>query len=159
MSADAIGWIALLVMIAPGVIMGLKEALAAGLRRPRSLSWGRGRWRLVAWYHVRLSSGTQYLLAVGLVLALVVGGPHALDVLRRHLEFWHLVVLWAAMCGLGIFIALRGMRQAWRSGERHRWPERWSERPQDEITGLAPRRPDAPPVPSRPGATRGGRPR
>jgi hypothetical protein len=139
------------------------EAFEQWLHRPRLVSVGRGRWRLVAWGQVRLSPGTRGLLAVGLAIALVAGGWYGLEVASRHPDLVLIVVLivipiiWAVACGLGIVAALCGMRRAWRSGERHRWPERWSERPHDEVTGLVPRPPDAPPVPSRPGATRGGR--
>jgi hypothetical protein len=157
MSGDAIGWIALLLMIAPGVIMGLQAALAALLRRPRSLSWGRGRWRLVAWYQVRLSPGTATGVAAVVGVALVAGsglGLRAwLEAARRD-PHWAAITV-AILVGLcilivvgGIVISVVGMVHAWRSGERHRWPERWSERPPDDVIesvpGLVPRGPGVP---------------
>jgi hypothetical protein len=125
-------------IIVIALILRLEEGLS-DLRRPRSLTWGRGRWRLVAWGQLRLSPGTQGLLAVGLALALVAGGVSGLALAVIAVGG---PIVCALAGGLGILAALWGMRQAWRSGERHRWAERWSERPQDEITGLVPRPPD-----------------
>jgi hypothetical protein len=150
---DGMGWILLFGLLVLGLILRLEEALA-DLRRPRSLSWGRGRWRLVAWGQVRLSPMARSLLAVGLTFSLVAGGVYWIEAIASHIP-----LVCAIVGGLGILAALWGMRRAWRTGERHRWPERWSEAPSAEVTGLVPRRPAAPPVPSRPGATRGGRPR
>jgi hypothetical protein len=164
MSADAIVvWIIFLGNAAFWLILGLKAALAALLRQPRSLSWGRGRWRLVAWYHVRLSPGTQSFLAVGLIVALIAGGWYGV---AYHQDLVLLAVVIALAIAipsiwvLGVVSALRGMRRAWRDGERHRWPERWSERPHDEVTGLVPRPPAAlaGPTPSSPPAARRGGP-
>jgi hypothetical protein len=138
---DGLKLIFLGAIIVIALILRLEEGLS-DLRRPRSLSWGRGRWRLVAWGQVRLSPGTQSLLAVGLALALVVGGGSGLAL--ALLALGSVPVFCAIVGGLGILAALWGMRHAWRSGERHAWPERWSERPHEEVTGLVPRSRDAP---------------
>jgi hypothetical protein len=147
MRDDAVGWLLLLGLLVLGVILRLEAALAA-LRRPRSLSWGRGRWRLVAWGQVRLSPIARSLLAMGLTGLLVAGAVYWIEAIVTHIP---LVCVLAG--SLGILAALWGMGRAWRSGERHRWAERWSERPQDEITGLVPRSPAAPAVAGPPSPT------
>jgi xanthosine utilization system XapX-like protein len=141
-------------IIVIALILRLEEGLS-DLRRPRSLAWGRGRWRLVAWGQVRLSSGTRGLLAVGLALALVAGG---LSGLALALLAVGSVPVFCALAGaLGILVALWGMRRAWRQGERHRWPERWSEAPPPDVTGLGPPSPAVRPVPAPPSPTAAGR--
>jgi hypothetical protein len=150
---DGLKLIFLGAIIVIALILRLEEGLS-NLRRPRSLAWGRGRWRLVAWGQMRLSPTTQSLLAVGLALALVVGGLSglALAVLAVGVP-----VVCALAGGLGILAALWGMRRAWRSGERHRWPERWSEAPSPDVMGLVPQTPAARPVPVPPSPTAAGR--
>jgi hypothetical protein len=159
---------------------GLMAAIvAAGLeyfRAPRSVSVGRGRWRLIAWGQLRLSPGAATGLAAALAVALVAGsvlGARAwLEAAGRDPRLAEITVV--ALIGLcvlivvgGIVISVVGMRRAWREGERHRWPERWSEMPPDDVTGLVPRppagvpasspaRPHGPPSPSVAG--HGGRP-
>jgi hypothetical protein len=138
---DGLKLIFLGAIIVIALILRLEEGLS-DLRRPRSLAWGRGRWRLVAWGQVRLSPGTRGLLAVGLALALVAGGVAGLALALLALGS---VPVFCGLAGaLGILAALWGMRRAWRSGERHRWAERWSEAPPPDVTGLVPRFPDAP---------------
>lgn len=159
---------------------GLMAAIvAAGLeyfRAPRSVSVGRGRWRLIAWGQLRLSPGATTAIAAALAVALVAGsvlGARAwLEAASRDPRLAEITVV--AVIGLcvlivvgGIVISLVGMVRAWREGERHRWPERWSEMPPDEVTGLVPQTPAGLPAssparppgpPSRPVARRGGRP-
>jgi hypothetical protein len=147
----------LLIFLGPIVVIALilrLEEVLSDLRWPRSLSWGRGRWRLVAWGQVRLSETAHGLLAVGLALALVAGGGSglALAVIAVGVP-----VVCTTVGGLGILAALWGMRQAWRSGERHRWAERWSEAPPPDVMGLVPQSPVARPVPAPPSPTAAGR--
>jgi hypothetical protein len=101
-----------------------------------------------------LSPRLRAVVAGALGIGLVAGGWWLLDGAYRDPS--RVPILCAVAGAVGIAGALLGMRRAWRTGERHRWRERL---PAD-LTGLVlrpPAAPASPPVPSPPGAGRGGR--
>jgi hypothetical protein len=109
----------------------------------RSISVGRGRWRLIAWGQLRLSPRVHMVLAMAIALGLTLGGWELLR--RGYLNVpLLLLIIWALVPSIGMVVAIAGMRRAWREGERHRWPERWSEAPPEAVTGLVIRPPETP---------------
>jgi hypothetical protein len=132
-----------LVLIACGIITLLVSAGLDYFGAARSISVGRGRWRLIAWGQLRLSPRVHMVLAMAIALGLTLGGWELLR--RGYLNVpLLLLIIWALVPSIGMVVAIAGMRRAWREGERHRWPERWSEAPPEAVTGLVIRPPETP---------------
>jgi hypothetical protein len=141
-------------LAALGILTGIVAVGLKHFRVPRSVSVGRGRWRLIAWGQLRFSPRVHGILALAIALGLTLG---SWELIRWDPRF--LVIIYAVVVAIGMVAAIAGMVRAWREGERHRWPEQWSEMPPDDVTGSAPGLvPQGPRVPAPSAAAAGSLP-